>query len=254
VVADLTIPLLTAYFQTGNPSLKTFNNRWGVASTFLKFAFQQEWITSNPVEKIPYHPIAHRRGSAKTLSATQTLDLMRYVETYEGGALVPFFALCLFAGIRPCIRTGEILKLKPEHIRLDTGVIHIEPEVSKVKMKRSITLQPNLAAWLTAYSIEHFPVIPKNSAQLRDRITQRFKLTHDVLRHTFISMHVAKFCSMGEAALQAGNSESIIRKHYLDLKTPAEAEQFFGILPTPVVAVATATVTPLEALPLPIAA
>jgi hypothetical protein len=44
-------------------------------------------------------------------------------------------------------------------------------------------------------------------------------------------MFVAKFRSMGEAALQAGNSESIIRKHYLDLKSPAEAEQFFGILP-----------------------
>ena len=36
---------------------------------------------------------------------------------------------------------------------------------------------------------------------------------------------------MGEAALQAGNSESIIRKHYLDLKSPAEAEAFFGIFP-----------------------
>jgi hypothetical protein len=44
-------------------------------------------------------------------------------------------------------------------------------------------------------------------------------------------MFVAKFRSMGEAALQAGNSESIIRKHYLDLKSSGEAEQFFGILP-----------------------
>jgi len=52
------------------------------------------------------------------------------------------------------------------------------------------------------------------------------------MRHTFISMHVAKYRSMGEAALQAGNSESIIRKHYLDLKTAAEAERFFGIRPT----------------------
>jgi hypothetical protein len=51
------------------------------------------------------------------------------------------------------------------------------------------------------------------------------------MRHTFISMFVGKFRSMGEAALQAGNSESIIRKHYLDLKTAAEVEQFFGILP-----------------------
>jgi hypothetical protein len=44
-------------------------------------------------------------------------------------------------------------------------------------------------------------------------------------------MFVAKYRSMGEAALQAGNSESIIRKHYLDLKSPAEAEEFFDILP-----------------------
>jgi hypothetical protein len=44
-------------------------------------------------------------------------------------------------------------------------------------------------------------------------------------------MFVAKYRSMGEAALQAGNSENIIRKHYLDLKSQAEAEEFFGILP-----------------------
>jgi hypothetical protein len=52
-----------------------------------------------------------------------------------------------------------------------------------------------------------------------------------VLRHTFISMFVAKFRSIGEAAIQAGNSESIIRRHYLDLKNKEEGEQFFGILP-----------------------
>jgi hypothetical protein len=52
-----------------------------------------------------------------------------------------------------------------------------------------------------------------------------------MLRHTFITMFVAKFRSLGEAALQAGNSESIIRKHYLDLKSKEEAEQFWSILP-----------------------
>jgi hypothetical protein len=44
-------------------------------------------------------------------------------------------------------------------------------------------------------------------------------------------MFVGKHRSIGEAALQAGNSESIIRKHYLDLKTTDEAERFCGILP-----------------------
>jgi hypothetical protein len=52
---------------------------------------------------------------------------------------------------------------------------------------------------------------------MRRRVFDAFGLTHDVLRHTYISMFVAKFRSMGEAALQAGNSESIIRRHYLDL-------------------------------------
>jgi len=51
------------------------------------------------------------------------------------------------------------------------------------------------------------------------------------MRHTFISMFVAKFRSVGEASLQAGNSAAIIRKHYLNLKSPAEAADFFGIVP-----------------------
>jgi hypothetical protein len=44
-------------------------------------------------------------------------------------------------------------------------------------------------------------------------------------------MFVAKYRSIGEAAIQAGNSESIIRKHYLNLQSGDEAESFFGILP-----------------------
>ena len=60
---------------------------------------------------------------------------------------------------------------------------------------------------------------------------QKYLLGHDVMRHSFVSNFVAKFRSIGEAAQQAGDSESIIRKHYLDLKTTEEAEQFIGILP-----------------------
>ena len=156
---------------------------------------------------------------------------MEYIERLEGGAYVPFFALCLFAGIRPCVRNGEILKLRAEDIRLDTGVIRIEPEVSKVRMKRHVTIQPNLAAWLRTYPLDQFPLIPRNLRDHRAAIARERGLTHDIMRHTFISMFMAKFRSMGEAALQAGNSEGIIRKHYLDLKTKEEVEAFFSIMP-----------------------
>jgi integrase len=184
---------------------------------------------------------------ARTLSAAQVGELMNYCETFEDGRWVPYFALCLFAGIRPSIPDGEIARLKPEDVCLDAGIIHISAEVSKVREPRKIAIQPNLAAWLRAYPLGKFPIIVRvNFHRRREKFNERFNLTHDVLRHTFISMFVAKFRSIGEAALQAGNSESIIRKHYLDLKSTKEAEEYFGIMPKRVSGVAMgATVSPV---------
>ncbi|AWI10303.1 hypothetical protein [Ereboglobus luteus] len=230
-VSGVTPALIRDYCSRQNASLKTFNNRRGVLSTFFKFALVNEWIASNPMVKIPQYRIAHKRGTAATLTAAQAAALMEFVESYEQGCMAPFFALCLFAGIRPCLRTGEISKLTAENVNLETGVIHIEPEVSKVDMKRNITIQPNLAAWLAAYPLTEHPIIIPNMQHLRAFVAKRFGLSHDVMRHTFISMHVAKFRSMGDTALQAGNSEAIIRRHYLDVKSPAETEAFFNILP-----------------------
>jgi integrase len=231
-VADLTPATLSEYFKRGLASKKAYNNRRGLISAFLKHCALKDWITTSPIDKVPYfRAIGHRRGSALTLTAEQCADIVEWAENNYDGALVPFVALCLFAGIRPDFYEGEISKLEPKHVRLDTGVILIEPDVSKVRMKRAVTIQPNLAAWLRAYPLEKYPIMPRGFRRLRLKFRKHFNLCHDVLRHTFISMFVAKFRSMGEAALQAGNSESIIRKHYLDLKSPAEAEKFFSILP-----------------------
>ena len=231
-VAELAPAKLTEFFNRGVAAEKSFNNRRGLVGAFLKHCLMQDWLAANPIAKVPYFRcVGHRRGSAVTLTAARCAEIMQWAEARADGAMVPFIVLCLFACIRPDLYVGEISKLQPEHVRLDTGVIMIEPEVSKVRMKRAITIQPNLATWLRAYPLESFPIMPRGFRRLRLEFRKKFNLTHDVLRHTFISMHVAKFRSMGEAALQAGNSESIIRKHYLDLKSTAEADVFFGIRP-----------------------
>ncbi len=230
-VADLTVSSLVAFLETGRPGMKTHNNRRGIVSTFLKFAFQHGWIAENPIPKVPHYRIRRKRGVAQTFTAAQASTLMEHMETYDGGRWVPYFALCLFAGIRPGVPHGEITKLKPDAVNLDEGEIHVSADVSKVREPRKVTIQPNLAAWLRAYPLDRGPIILGNFKKRRQRFAKKFGLTHDVLRHTFISMFVAKFRSIGEAAIQAGNSESIIRKHYLDLKSKEEAEQFFGILP-----------------------
>jgi integrase len=231
-VSELTAASLTEFFRRGQASKKTYNNRRGLLSAFLKYALLKDWIVTSPIEKVPYHRgIGHRRGSAPTLNAEQCAEIMEWAETNHGGALVPFIALCLFAGIRPDLYQGEISKLEPRDVRLDTGIILIEPEVSKVRMKRTVTIQANLAAWLRAYPLDRYPIMPYGFRRLRLKFRKQFNLSHDILRHTFISMYVGKFRSMGDAALQAGNSEAIIRKHYLDLKSTAEAEKFWSIEP-----------------------
>jgi|CZKI01.1.fsa_nt_gi integrase len=230
-VAGLTVPRLVTFLAVGRPAMKTYNNRRGILSTFLKFAFHRSLIADNPILKVPHHRIRRRIGSAGTLSATQTRDLMEHLESFEGGRWVPYFALCLFAGIRPEVPDGEISKLRPEAVDLNVNTIFVPAEVSKIRESRRVAIQPNLAAWLRAYPLERFPIVVADFQKRRAKFAKRFHLTHDVLRHTFISMFVAKFRSMGEAALQAGNSESIIRKYYLDLKTSSEAEEFFNIMP-----------------------
>ena len=56
-------------------------------------------------------------------------------------------------------------KLKPKHIHTDTGVILIEPDVSKVNDKRAIKIQPNLSLWLEKYLPARNPIIPNKKVQ-----------------------------------------------------------------------------------------
>jgi integrase len=225
------------------PSAKTWNNRRGYLSTFFKFCLYNKYVAENPVLEVPQLRVRKTRGTAETLSAKQASDLMHWLETYQGkqnkngtwwgkpGCLVPYFALTLFAGIRPDWKDGEIKKLKLQDIRFDTDVILIEPEVSKVNEKRAINLQPNLKIWLEKYPLKEYPIIPRRMRDLLHNVRKEKKLPHDVMRHTFISMSVAANRSIGDAALQAGNSEAIIRKHYLNLKSVEEANHFWSILP-----------------------
>lgn len=97
--------------------------------------------------------------------------------------------------------------------------------------KKRWNIRPNLSEWLARFPLERFPVVPKNARRMIQHVREKFGLTDDVLRHTFISMHVARFKSLGEAALEAGNSEAMIRKHYLNLVSEQDAAAFWDLSP-----------------------
>jgi len=144
---------------------------------------------------------------------------MAFAEAYKAGAMVPYFALCLLAGIRPSFQHGEIREIADPQVPskpIDQalGVIRISPEVAKTKSVRQITIQPNLAELLARYPLTKYPLIPADAQAMISAVGKQFALSDDVLRHTFISMHVAKFKSLAAAALEAGNSETMLRTQY----------------------------------------
>ena len=111
-------------------------------------------------------------------------------------------------------------------------MINITPEISKTGEKRQVTIRPNLRAWLENSPPE---ILPTNHDRIVKAIRAEKKLSHDVLRHSFFSYHVTAFRSVGDAALEGGNSESVIKKHYLNITTRTEGEAFWMIAPKGVV-------------------
>ena len=220
---------------------KSWNTHRNELSQFFDWAMAEDlstsrpWCFANPVEKVrkfSAHQIAEQRPEKSTSAPDKLQKLFSFLMRYRGGGFVKTFALAYFAGIRPSKDDSELTKLaenEADFINLKTGQIFIPAKFSKTKNDRQITISDNLRAWLEAY--QDFPIIPTNYGTPLSKIRTHFNLKRDETRHSFISYHVALYRSVGDAALQAGNSESMVRKHYLNLQTREEGASFFAIVP-----------------------
>ena len=217
---------------------KTWNNYRNELNHFFSWSGKQDlrtkrpWTFVNPVEDVHVFTakqVAEQRPEVATTSVEDVEKIFSTLMRWRGGVLVKCFALAYFAGIRP---DGEMKRLSPrekELINLATGMIKIPANVSKTKEARLVTVTENLSKWLKAYP--DTPIIPKNFDRLMKQARKHFGLSHDETRHSFISYHVALNRSVGDAALQAGNSEAIVKKHYLNLYPSEEGHKFFEIIP-----------------------
>jgi hypothetical protein len=188
---------------------------------------------SNPVEGIRKFSARQVReeqdAKPATTSPADSRRLFSVLMRWRGGVLVRPFAMLYFAGIRP----DELKRMKgreAELVNLRTRTITIPANVSKTRHERQIAISDNLAAWLKSHPGD---LIPTNFEALNKKVRKHFGLTHDETRHSFISYHVAHHRSIGDAALQAGNSESIVKRHYLNTHTREEGAEFFRIVPDP---------------------
>ena len=224
---------------------KTWNSRRNEISSFFKFAMDKDlethrpWTFHNPVENIETHSkdkVRQQRPPIATTDPKTALELLTYAMNYKGGAMAKYYAIAYFTGIRPSpeVNNGELTRLSLDEslINMKTKTIKLHASMTKDKRDRTVTISDNLKAWLEAY--KDSPIIPPkgiNLARAYRHIRQKFKLQHDETRHSFISYHVALNRSIGDAALEAGNSEAKVKEHYLNHRPQEDAQAFWSIVP-----------------------
>jgi integrase len=143
--------------------------------------------------------------------------------------MVVWFALCLFAGLRP----SEAQRLDWSDIDLDRNEIFVSAEVSKTPYERYVKLQPNLIEWLLPFRQKSGQVHYSESAYRRARKQAGIEWSHDVMRHTFGTMHLAAFRNAGDTAEQMGHRSSTVMlfSHYRRAVRQEDAERFWDIRP-----------------------
>jgi integrase len=143
--------------------------------------------------------------------------------------LIPMLAISAFAGIR----TAELARLDWSAVDLDRGLIELRASQAKTASRRLIPITANLAAWLQPLERKG-RIIPSGEYAKESTALARalgIEWPRNVLRHSFISYRIATVKSADQVALEAGNSPSIIFKHYRELTTEEQANDWFGIVP-----------------------
>lgn len=201
--------------------------------TLFAFCSVKGWLIEDPAAKIQKPRLDE--GRPVILTADQSERLMLKAQETDTG-LCCYLGLALFAGIRP----EEIERLPAATIDVRANIIRIPAEVSKTRRERDVDIQPNLKAWLKKFppvaDAETGRIALPNFKRRFDAVRKAAGLfdgwAHDVMRHTYGSFYVAKFESIGKAALQMGNSEPVIKSHYLEyIRDPKAVAKFWSIKP-----------------------
>jgi integrase len=199
-------------------------------SKFLNFCRSKKWIAVNPCAEIK---IKVRRGEVEVLSVDHTESLLRECEASKyRSELVPYAALCLFAGLRP----HEAQQLCWEQIDLTTLSIHVLPHTSKRREGRYVHIEPMLVDWLNPYVADGRVCTPSFRRHWRF-VTRSIGYNsetpwpQDVMRHTAASMLLAIKRNRALVAEELGTSVDVLRRHYRKPILQSEAQRFWMLKP-----------------------
>jgi len=192
---------------------------------FFNYALKRKLIKSNPAiaierplvdEKLPEIFTPEEVGHLLSFTSKSCPDML------------PYFAVAIFAGIRP----AELRQLDWKDVDLAVRRIRIIPETAKKRRQRYVDVSDNLAGWIKPFQKEsgffYFSKYLFESVRVKGDI----RWASDICRHTYGSYHLAMHENAALTSLQMGHSDSsVLFNHYRDLVTREDARRFWEIWP-----------------------
>lgn len=195
--------------------------------SFFRWAGAAGYCTTNPAQAISRTRVDEKVPEIFTVDQVEAL--LKAALKEDGGSMVPYLVIGLFAGLR----TYGLLRLHWEQVN---SVIHVTPEVEKLRTSRYIEIRPNLAAWLKDRRGKGrvCPYAQKHAFEvLRDiRKAAGVPWPRNAMRHSFGSYLLAEIQDAGKVAHEMGHhSPDMLYRHYRALVAKEDAARYWAITP-----------------------
>lgn len=207
---------------------RSYNNFRRVMRVFLRFCQSRGWL-SREIDLLD--GVGKRKEPLTPIEIFTPGELRRLLNEAAPG-LAACIALQAFGGVR----TEEMLRLSWRDVTQRRGFVEVGASKAKTAARRLIPIQPCLEQWLALAPREGEEVWPGTKWSYHHALGATAKLarvtwTTNALRHSFVSYRLAATQDVAKVALEAGNSPTMIFRHYRELATEAEAAEWFGIVP-----------------------
>jgi integrase len=195
----------------------------------FNFAKARKYIRENPAEAL-ITPKTSKNAKTRpyVLPPEDVEKLLRYAAAHDPET-VPYFAICIFAGIRP---NGEANRLTWAAINFERREIDIRADTSKTGDERFVEMSDNLIEWLLPYRKHTGPIYPTRGDVERVRRKSGVRWAPDCMRHSFGSYHMAQHENAGKTALAMGHRTiDTTFEHYRRAVHKEDAARFWNIKP-----------------------
>jgi integrase len=227
--------------------LRTKTEGWARRSQFKRitqffdWAKQKKMISIDPCEDVKTPEIRYLAPEIYRLE-----DVAALLEEAENNckAIFPYVALSAFG----FLRQAELVREYAHKSVLDwsdfdwkTKTIKVRAEVAKATGRKTgdqryITMSANLIEFLRPYVKESGPAVEpyhRKFYQLLNRCHEsaEVELIPNGLRHSCLSYFIAAHPQVGiaQAAIMAGNSEAVARRHYIKALHKEVGEKYWGL-------------------------